>query len=141
MPAASALRTGPQRPSARRTSKFLNFGSRRPALGAPVLASSRKRVLLAVDVLDELVADLVRKNAAKVPSDFLDWVADEMTPRLENITLAYFADPGRRSTSTDRDTRDWVASVCLPLLERKIKGLDPLTGGHWRETSSVADTH
>lgn len=141
MPAASALRTGPQRASARRTSKFLNFGSRRPPLGPIALVSSRERVLIAVEVLDELVAGLVRKYAAKVPPDFLDWVADEMTPRLESMTLSYFADQGRRSTSTARDTRDWVVSVCQPRLERKMKGMDPFAGRHWRETNPAADTH
>lgn len=96
---------------------------------------------MAVEVLDELVADLVRKNAGKVPPDFLDWVADKMTPRLESMTLAHFADQGRHSTSTARDTRDWVISVCQPRLERKMKGTDPLAGRHRRETRSAADTH
>jgi hypothetical protein len=40
-------------------------------------------LLLAVEVLDALIAELIGRSGQTVEHDFLDWVADELTPDLE----------------------------------------------------------
>ena len=40
-------------------------------------------VLIAVEVLDALVADLIERSKQTVDCKFLDWVADALTPSLE----------------------------------------------------------
>lgn len=39
--------------------------------------------LMAVEVLDALIAELIRGGTQTVEHKFLDWVADELTPGLE----------------------------------------------------------
>lgn len=80
--------------------------------------------LVAVNALDELVSEIVKKHKHQVRADFLDWVADEVTPELERLARKRF---GKRTTDghvTAQDTRNWVWQVCLPRLEQKIQGLD-----------------
>ncbi|MEO8024811.1 hypothetical protein [Polaromonas sp.] len=93
--------------------------SRRPRIFP---APSSDPVLAAVDVLDELVAAIVRKHHGKVPSGFFDWVADEMTPYLEARVLVSQDSRGRLVGSPQRATRDWVTEVCQRRLEQKMLG-------------------
>ena len=57
----------------------------RPAtLASAALKGPHEAVLLlAVEVLDALIAELIRSSGQTVEHDFLDWVADELTPDLE----------------------------------------------------------
>lgn len=92
--------------------------SRPPA----VPGSSYLSVLMAVEVLDDLVATLVRKNRGKIPRDFLDWIADKMTPYLETVALDHFAKQGRRGICTAQDHREWAVGVSQWRLDQKMKG-------------------
>ena len=40
--------------------------------------------LMAIEVLDALIAELIRGGTQVVEHKFLDWVADELTPGLES---------------------------------------------------------
>ncbi len=95
---------------------------RQPPRVPGVLRPPYRNVLTAIDALDELVAALLQKNAGKIPRDFLDWVADDMTPRLEAMALEHFAAQG---TPAADDTRAWVAAVCQRCLVQKLRGIDP----------------
>jgi hypothetical protein len=45
--------------------------------------STDEVVLISVEALDALIAELIRSSAQTVDYFFLDWVADKLTPRLE----------------------------------------------------------
>ncbi len=129
MPASSLLpepkpsvRYRPPAWAARRTAK--------PSLGPARLTPSDLFVLRAVEILDELVGSMVRKRTAKMPRDFLDWVADEVTPRLEVMALGYFADLGPVCMPATVHIRHWVSGVSQRWLEQKLAGVDPFADCH-----------
>lgn len=84
---------------------------------------------MAVEALDELVADLVRQHNRKIPRDFFDWIADEVTPRLEIMALAHFGDQGWPGLAAASTTRDWVRTVCRRPLEQRLKGMSLRAAG------------
>ncbi len=92
-----------------------------PPLAAPGTAD--RIVLMAVEALDALVADMIRQNRGKIPRDFFDWIADDMTPRLEIMALAHFGEQGWPGMAAASATRDWVQAVCQRPLEQKLKGM------------------
>ena len=57
----------------------------RPAIlaSAALKAPHEAVLLLAVEVLDALIAELIQSSGQTVEHDFLDWVADELTAELE----------------------------------------------------------
>ncbi len=75
---------------------------------------------MAVEALDELVADMIRQNHGRIPRKFFDWVADEMTPRLEIMALAHFSLHGWPGMAAASATRDWVRSVCHSPIEQEL---------------------
>lgn len=85
---------------------------------------------MAVEALDELVADVIRQSHQKVPGEFFDWVADEMTPRLEIMALAHFSDHGWPGMAAASATRDWVRTVCRWPIDQKLKGMDLRAARH-----------
>lgn len=102
--------------------------------------------LAAVNALDELVSEMVKKHQLRVPPDFLDWIADEITPELERMARRRFrkrlrSDAFRNGSlqhcassnaaltdghAAGEGTRTWVWQVCLLRLEQKIQGADLL---------------
>jgi len=55
-------------------------------VSAPPLSkalSTDEVLLISVESLDALIAELIRSSAQTVDYLFLDWVADKLTPRLE----------------------------------------------------------
>lgn len=46
--------------------------------------------ILAIDALDSLVTDLVKAHRPKPLPDFLDWIADEVTPFVETVIKSTF---------------------------------------------------
>jgi hypothetical protein len=103
-------------------------GKPKTAVGPARLTPSDLFVQRAVEVLDEMVGSMVRKRAAKMPRDFLDWVADELTPRLEVMALAYFSDLGPVCMPATVHIRSWVTGVCERWLDEKLAGMDPFAG-------------
>lgn len=91
---------------------------------------------MAVEALDALVADMIRQNHGKIPPDFFDWVADEMTPRLEIMAFAHFGHHGWPGMAAASLTRDWVRSVCQWPVEQKLKGMSLHAA---RQTPDCAD--
>jgi hypothetical protein len=108
----------------------------RSSLGPTRLTSSDLFVLGAVEVLDELVGSMVRKRSAKMPRDFLDWVADVVTPRLEELALQYLGEQHQPCTPATPHIRSWVINVCQRWLEEKLAGLDPFSGRQSLNTAS-----
>lgn len=49
----------------------------------PKALNTEEVLLIAVEVLDSLIAQLVRGSEQAVSHSFLDWVADSLTPSLE----------------------------------------------------------
>lgn len=107
--------------------------NKRPAAtpaASPALPS--QTVVIVVNTLDELVAAVVKKHIGKVRPDFLDWVADEMTPRLERLALTRFGALDDHRSISAQNVRRWVMQTCLSALEDRIKRADTLHGynGH-----------
>ena len=73
---------------------------------------------------------MIRQNRGKIPRDFLDWIADDMTPRLETMALAHFGERGWPGMAAASATRDWVQSVCQRPLEQKLKEMVRCTARH-----------
>ncbi len=92
-----------------------------PPLAVPDPAD--RIVLMAVEALDALVADMIRQNHGKIPRDFFDWIADDMTPRLEIMALGHFGEQGWPGMAAASATRDWVRTVCQRPLEQKLMGM------------------
>lgn len=58
----------------------------------PTLSAAEASVI-AVAALDDLVVDLVKARGDKLPPAFLDWVADQATPMVEQHVAQSFAHP------------------------------------------------
>ncbi len=61
--------------------------------------------VIAVSALDELVTLLVKSRPLKLPPVFLDWVADEATPLVEQQVAACFDHPQFAASLRQRDHR------------------------------------
>lgn len=74
--------------------------------------------LIAVSALDDMVTDLVRASPSRLSSKFLDWIADEATPLVEQQVNAAFANPAFASTLRKGDARialsQWVNHWVCP---------------------------
>lgn len=60
---------------------------------SPVPLSSGELQILAVSALDELVTALVKASRLELSPAFLDWVADEATPFVEQLAARAFGNP------------------------------------------------
>jgi hypothetical protein len=122
--ASSALRkTGPPSQVEKRTPARAGRHPLRPSAALAASDPAYRIVLMAVEALDELVADMIRNNHGHIPRDFFDWIADEMTPRLEIMAFAHFGDHGWPGMAAASATRDWVRSACQLPIEQKLKGM------------------
>lgn len=123
--ATASPRPALRRPARRRSIAEVLRSVTQASRGPARLTPSELFVQRSVEVLDELVGSMVRKRTAKMPRDFLDWVADEVTPRLEVIALGHFGAQGQVCMPATVHIRHWVAGVCQRWLEEKLAGVDP----------------
>ena len=84
---------------------------------------------MAVSALDELVAQLVRTCHLKLPPVFLDWVADEATPLIEQQIADCFDHPQFAASLRRGDHRvvlaSWIRVWIKPGLAARFAELLP----------------
>ncbi len=85
--------------------------------------------LIAVSALDDLVTQLVKACHLKLPPVFLDWVADEATPLVEEQMADWFDHPQFAATLRHGDHRlvlaGWMRHWVRPGLARRFAELLP----------------
>jgi hypothetical protein len=83
--------------------------------------------LISVSALDALVTDLVRAQPLRVSSAFLDWVADEATPLVEQQVHDCFAHPRFAASLRQGDHRlalfRWVRHWVHPHISQRFSEL------------------
>lgn len=55
--------------------------------------SSKEACFIAIESLDDLVTDLLKSGCRQIPPLFLDWIADEATPLVEQHVAHLFSSP------------------------------------------------
>jgi hypothetical protein len=85
--------------------------------------------LMAVSALDDLVAQLVKTCHLKLPPLFLDWVADEATPLVEQQIADCFGHPLFAASLRQGDPRlvlaSWMREWLRPGLTARFAALLP----------------
>jgi hypothetical protein len=87
--------------------------------------TSKEVCILAIDILDRIVSDLVRDPKRTTSPEFLDWVADEATPLIEMSVEKSFDNPRFVNTlgigRTDIALAHWVRHWIAPAIEVKFQ--------------------
>lgn len=82
----------------------------------------QEAALVAVSALDDLVTDLVKASPFKLSARFLDWVADEATPLVEDCVHSAFSHPAFAATLRKGDHRialsRWVRHWVCPRIAK-----------------------
>jgi len=85
--------------------------------------------LMAVSALDDMVTALVKANFLKVSPAFLDWVADEATPLVEQQIEDGFAHPVFAASLRQADHRvaltNWMRHWVCPAIVARFSELAP----------------
>lgn len=55
--------------------------------------SAKEACFIAIESLDDLVTDLLKSGYLQIPPLFLDWIADEATPLVEQHVAHLFSSP------------------------------------------------
>ncbi len=86
------------------------------------IIAPQEAALIAVSALDDLVTDLVRASPLKLSARFLDWVADEATPLVEDRLHSAFRNPAFAATLRRGDHRialtRWVRHWVCPRIAK-----------------------
>lgn len=104
--------------------------SRFPASSAPRSAITEKGVqILAVAALDEMVTSLVKASKLRVSPGFLDWVADEATPLVEQSVERFFRNDRFAASLRAGDPKIaislWVRHWVCPRITANFEQLAP----------------
>ncbi|MES2412855.1 MAG: hypothetical protein V4614_03585 [Pseudomonadota bacterium] len=83
--------------------------------------------LIAVSALDDLVTHLVKASQLKLSSRFLDWIADDATPYIEQQVHTLFSNPAFEKSLRHGDHRialsRWVRHWICPHISRQFAQL------------------
>ncbi len=90
------------------------------------IIAPQEAALIAVSALDDLVTELLKTSPFKLSARFLDWVADEATPLVEDRVHSAFSNPAFAATLRKGDHRialsRWVRHwVCPRIASRFVQ--------------------